>query len=179
VRHLIASLLLLALLAQLAPALVAAETEDPAAADAPEVSEAAESEGIEDLDAAVREILERPVEDEEVDSNRCINRAQISRTIVLDERRIAFVLRGGNEIWLNQLRTRCPGLRDGMALEIQGGTSMRLCRMDSIAGIDMSMARMRVDPRITGTCLLGDFERISEDQLSLLREALQEERRRR
>jgi hypothetical protein len=153
-------------------------------ADAPEEEQ-------DDLEAAVSEILSRPVDDDDYgEAERCISSAQYRTIEVLDERRVAFVGRGGR-IWLNQLRTVCAGLHRRHAIELHS-SGMRTCRQDAFYGVDaLAHGFMRRDvlgrpdplgahaARQTPRCLLGDFERISEEQLALLKEALDDDSRRR
>jgi hypothetical protein len=123
-----------------------------------------------DLEAAVSEILNRSVEDEEYgEVQRCIGRAQYRRVEVLDERLLAFIGRDGR-IWLNQLRAPCSGLNNRLALQMFPD-GFRACRLDRFHGVDP--AGMRGFER-TPACFLGDFERISEEQLALLKEAVSE-----
>jgi hypothetical protein len=123
-----------------------------------------------DLESAVEEILNRPIEEgRSEETQRCITRTQYRSVEVLDEQRIVFIGRGGR-LWLNQLRTPCSGLTNRQALQIES-SGMRLCRLDSFYGLERTM--MSAHWR-TSRCLLGEFEPISEEQLQLLKEALNE-----
>jgi hypothetical protein len=172
---------LLLALALLGSGAVRADTDAPTEADEAQ-----------DLEAAVSEILSRPVDDDEYgETQRCITTAQYRQIDVLDERRVAFVGRRG-QIWLNQLRNVCAGLQKRHAIELHS-SGMRTCRQDSFYGVDASLSQAfmrrdglgRPDPlgahsaRQTPRCMLGDFERISEEQLALLKEALDDDSSRR
>ncbi len=147
-----------------------------------------------DLEAQVAEILGRPVDDEADDMQACLSRTRYREIEVLDNQTLAFIGRG-DDVWLNQLRSPCSGLSDRLSLELHTTGGLRYCRMDGFYGIDPSMVGRGLgrgfhDPgalhsrdmqtaRRTGRCMLGGFERISRDQLDLLREALDGDRARR
>jgi hypothetical protein len=138
------------------------------------------------LNARVQEILLRTIDDEDyAGGERCLTRSRFSSVEIIDDQRIAFIGRGDN-IWLNQLRSPCFGLRPGMTLEMHT-SGARLCRTDDVYGADLSAIR-DFDPgssprpgaagnamqpaRRTARCSLGAFEKVTPEQLRLLREAL-------
>jgi hypothetical protein len=151
---------------------------------------AAAAGGDPELEASVREILARPVDgDLEPQGQRCLARARFGGVEIMDDQRIVFVGRG-DQLWLNQLRTPCFGLRPGMTIEMQGD-GVRLCRGHDVYGTDpsalrdmpiMADAASRADmgaagramqsARRTARCSLGGFEPIAREQLQLLRGAL-------
>jgi hypothetical protein len=143
-----------------------------------------------ELEARVREILARPVDgDREPHGQRCLARARFAAVEIIDDQLIVFLGRG-EQLWLNQLRTPCFGLRPGMTLEVHSD-GVRLCRGHDVYGSDpsalrdmpiMADAASRADigaagrgmqgARRTAGCSLGGFEPIAREQLYLLREAL-------
>ena len=122
------------------------------------------------LEEQVRAILARPVEDE-VDSERCLNTTSYRRVEVLDNRRLAFHGRG-DRVWLNQLRMPCVGLRSDHTLSFEL-RSNQVCAMDTFRGLTMSFGGpMPMGP----SCFLGEFEPITKAQVTLLKDALKQQR---
>jgi hypothetical protein len=125
----------------------------------------------EDLAAAVEEILSRPVDDADyAESQHCIPRRTVRSIDILDDRRIAFIMRD-RSVWLNQTHGTCAGLHPRHALEIKS-MGARICRMDIFHGIERTAIGPLGAMHHTSACVLGSFERISEEQLALLKEAL-------
>ena len=113
-------------------------------------------------------ILDNPLpESEYAESKRCVFPNSYRSVEILDGRHLLFWGYRGN-VWLNQLRAECLGLRKDSLLvfELRERT---LCDMDSFSGTPRSatMSPFAVH------CMLGDFETISEVQANALRVALE------
>jgi hypothetical protein len=122
------------------------------------------------LEDQVRAILDSPME-EARKSERCISTHQYSRVEVLDTRTVVFHGRG-DKAWLNQLRTPCAGLRSDHTLRFELRQNS-VCSMDTFRGISMIMGGpMPMGP----TCFLSEFEPITKDQVTMLKEALDQQR---
>lgn len=101
---------------------------------------------------------------EYADSRRCLSPLQYNRVEVLDERHLLFS--GRNDVWLNTLRSRCPGLRrhDTLLFERRGN---RLCSLDRAEVMRRFLFWERTGP----VCSLGEFHQLTEGQAELIREA--------
>lgn len=99
-------------------------------------------------------------------AKRCLSTIAYQSVDIIDERRLIF--RGvGDRAWLNELRSRCPGLRRGdtLAMELRG--SNYACAHDTIAVVDaFSRARAGV------TCALGDFKPIPPGHARLIQDLM-------
>ena len=120
----------------------------------------------------VEAILSAPLDDQDYQQRRnCLRMRAIDDVEVLDDELVVFHGRQ-NKLWLNQLSTRCLGLREDMLVELRGyGGS--ICRLDRFIG------RPRFSPMgaINAQCRLGSFETIDPMQVEALREAVQARRR--
>jgi hypothetical protein len=101
---------------------------------------------------AVRAILDA----DERQVRRCIPRAN-QHIEALDDQHVLF-RRMRNELWIVQLRDRCPNLDRADRLVLLNTRDLHYCRSDRIEGRDGLM--------ITGLCRLGNFERISAEELA-------------
>jgi hypothetical protein len=90
---------------------------------------------------------------------------------VLDDRHLLFKPATGDDLWLNTLRSRCPGLRRNDTLLFRK-TSNRLCNLDSAEVIDRFLFWRRTGP----VCSLGEFHQLTENQAALIRQATQSPR---
>ena len=120
----------------------------------------------------VESILSNPLEDEDYQKrSNCLSLRTIDKVEVLDDTLVVFQGRG-KKLWLNQLSSRCLGLREDMLVELRafGGS---ICRLDRFVG------RPRFSPlgAIHANCRLGSFETIDELQVEALRLAIEERRR--
>jgi hypothetical protein len=86
---------------------------------------------------------------------------------ILDDRHLLFQGTQRDQVWLNILQNRCPGLRrhDTLVFRMTGN---RLCSLDT--------AEVVIDPprlwrRSGPSCSLGEFHRLTEEQVRLLRQA--------
>ncbi|MEE9253523.1 MAG: hypothetical protein V3U43_01180 [Pseudomonadales bacterium] len=110
--------------------------------------------------------IETLPESQYIDTQRCLGAQRHQSVDVLDEQRLVFKgLRG--RIWLNQLKARCQGLRRRMVLELTPRVN-RLCELDGVRGLDQASFRP-----MSARCTLGKFEAITEQQLELLKNALE------
>jgi len=93
----------------------------------------------------------------------CVTLAQIDRTEIIDDERIAFHMRNG-DIYLNQLRRKCVGLEPGARFSYRTSSS-RICRVDLITILeDFPRAFTR-----GASCSLGAFAPIDEEMLAVLK----------
>lgn len=100
-----------------------------------------------------------------VASKRCLGTFEYDSIEILDDQHVLFKDR--NDVWLNKLRARCPGLRrnDVLAFDMRGS---RLCSLDTATVLDRFLFWQRSGP----TCALGEFQQLTEPQAQLLREAM-------
>lgn len=101
-------------------------------------------------------------------TKRCLSTFEYDRVEVLDQQHLLFESNTGRQVWLNTLRTKCPGLRedDVLAFEMRGN---RLCSLDTATVMERFLFWQRTGP----TCSLGEFQQLTEGQAALLREALE------
>ena len=145
-----------------------------AAESEPEEAEGAPTETVPSAAEAldVESILSNPLDDEDYQKrSNCLSLRAIDKVEVLDDTLVVFQGRG-KKLWLNQLSSRCLGLREDMLVELRafGGS---VCRLDRFVG------RPRFSPlgAIHANCRLGSFETIDELQVEALRLAIEERRR--
>ena len=120
----------------------------------------------------VEAILSAPLDDKDYQQRRnCLRMRAIDDVEVLDDELVVFHGRQ-NKLWLNQLSTRCLGLREDMLVELRGYAGS-ICRLDRF------IARPRFSPMgaINAHCRLGSFETIDAVQVEALREAIEARRR--
>ena len=119
----------------------------------------------------VEEILSADPESEDyVQSVRCLPVRRIRSATALDDRHIVFRVSRGEQ-YLVQFARRCPGVRknDTIAYETTGG--MSVCRNDSVRGTyGYGPGSRQLGPR----CPIPEFQRITAEQLDLLRETLKQ-----
>jgi hypothetical protein len=116
---------------------------------------------------SIEEILAAPLPDDAYsDSQRCLMLHQYQSVQVLSEDLVVF--EGRRTYWLNQLHSRCLGLRPDLVLKLSLRSS-QVCELDTFRGLDSTT----IAPLFgSGTCFLGRFEPISKEQLNQLRSAL-------
>ncbi len=113
-------------------------------------------------------ILDNPLpESEYAESKRCVFPNSYRSVEILDTKHLLFWGYRGN-VWLNQLRFECLGLRRD-ALLVFEMRERTLCDMDSFQGMPRSGG---LGVPFAVHCLLGNFETISEGQAEALRVAL-------
>jgi hypothetical protein len=110
------------------------------------------------------------------EAKRCLRSHEYRNFEILDDRRIIFSGRR-DKLWLNQLRSSCPGLRTGHALKfvnLSGGS--QICDLDSFEVVDFFYyPRFQRWPWqwFNGVrCALGKFEPITEQQAAALKMTL-------
>ncbi len=149
--------------AQAAPAATAAPADGDAASSAGNVAgNAAEGTTLEELLASVN--------GEPLVAERCIRSSAIDTTEVLNPRLVVFKV-GRRTIYINQMPVDCPGLKPKAKIALTARDD-RLCQLDSIRVLHPSgMASDGSDNIMFGpNCMLGKFERITEEQLGVLEE---------
>ena len=118
--------------------------------------------------ATAASIVDEPVnESDYAESRNCVSLTDIKRTVVIDGRHIALVLRRGYV--LNQLRQICADLDDDSIISF-GANGTQLCDLDRLDVIDRA-SRGRF-----GSCFLGRFETISAEQLAALKRSARDAR---
>jgi len=105
---------------------------------------------------------------------KCLRSELIERTEPLSDRYIVFHLRG-NQIWIAQLRNRCPQMNyDSKLVFVKNNP--RICEWDSVRVVlDSGMVGTDdlADYRLGPPCNLPKFEPITQDQVNLLKQSLQ------
>ena len=119
----------------------------------------------------VEEILNADPEAEEyVKTVRCLPVRRIRSATALDDRHIVFQI-SRTERYLVQLPRRCPGLRRNDTIVYEAVSGMSVCRNDSIRGtFGFGPGSRELGPR----CPITEFQRITPEQLDLLRESLKQ-----
>jgi hypothetical protein len=120
----------------------------------------------------IEAILTQPLSEEEyVEGERCISTYQYDSVEVLDNQHVVFKGRG-KKLWLNTLRARCVGLRrrDILQFELRGS---QLCNLDDFVAIDYTMY---FGMETSAKCVLGNFTSITEEQIALIKDAVEKKR---
>ena len=124
-----------------------------------------------DEELTVEEVLANPLdEDAYANTQRCLATARYRRIEIIADRALVFYGRG-DDAWLNVLPFRCRGLRRDMILSIEQ-SNFRVCAMDRFKGLPRASSQLG-----TTVCALGEFERLSHDQVDSRRDALLAQRR--
>lgn len=114
----------------------------------------------------VEEVLANPLDDRAyANTQRCLSTARYRRIDIIADRALVFYGRG-DDAWLNVLPYRCRGLRRDMILSIEQ-SNFRVCALDRFKGLPRASSQMA-----TTVCALGEFERLSHDQVESRRDAL-------
>ena len=126
-------------------------------------------------------ILAEPLDEERYGTTRkCLSDTDYRNFRILDDRRILFEGRR-DKLWLNTLRARCPDLRYRSVIVVRPSLSMgRMCAMDTFYVSDWySWPWYRRWPwhwgwgrGSSGTCVLGEFQPVTESQVELIEEAI-------
>lgn len=101
-------------------------------------------------------------EDQKSDAEHCVSLRRIDRTEIVDDRNILFHMRG-DEVYLNRLPHKCPGLRSNDPLMYRSAIG-QLCDLDIITILHDSGFGFRSGP----SCGLGMFHPISETEAQQL-----------
>lgn len=98
---------------------------------------------------------------------RCVSLSRIDRTEVIDDRTIAFYMRG-SDIYLNRLRRTCTNLEREGRFSYRTATS-QLCSSDFISVLeDFGLGLSR-----GATCSLDFFVPSHEEEIALLKEEVE------
>jgi hypothetical protein len=118
----------------------------------------------------IADILSQPLAAEEyAEEERCLSTYVYEQVDILDEQHVVF--RGsGDKLWLNTLRNRCVGLRRNDVLQFKMRDN-RLCDLDSFEGMSSFMWGIR-----SGTCTLGTFSPVTQEQVDAIEAAVEESR---
>ena len=91
--------------------------------------------------------------------------AKIDRTEPLNDRYIVFHL-SGNQLWLAQLKMKCPGMTALSQLSFEKDEN-RLCEWDSVRTVNEDgIGGLRLGPK----CNLPKFEPVSPEQVDMLKQ---------
>ena len=163
-------LLILGLWIGLAPLAWSAEQEQR---EPPEQEEKRASTPLEDIET----ILTQPMGQEEyVEAQRCLSRYQYQSVKIIDDQHVLFEGRRG-KAWLNTLRRRCIGLRRHDIPVFDNRTARaQLCNLDDFVGMEQRMSGLG---RASATCVLGDFQPVTEQQVALIKATVESRKGRR
>lgn len=96
---------------------------------------------------------------------KCIAWHKIERAELLNDRYIVFHL-SGDELWLAQLRMKCPGVTPSSVLSFEKDTN-QLCEWDSVRTVtEDGIDGVRLGPK----CNLPKFEPVSPEQVAMLKQ---------
>lgn len=116
---------------------------------------------------AVEDILSGPMASEEYgEAQRCLPTYSYRSVEILDDRHVLFE-GSGDKAWLNTLRNRCVGLRPNATLEFELRNN-RVCELDTFQAVDNFFMFWQ---QSSGTCVLGDFQPVSQEQVEALEAA--------
>lgn len=101
------------------------------------------------------------------DTEQCLPTYRYDSVEILDDKHLLFEDRNGKDVWLNELRAACPGLRprDTLAFQMRGSS---LCKLDRAEVIE----RILFWQRTGASCSLGEFHELTEAQTSTVKQAL-------
>lgn len=121
----------------------------------------------------VEEVLANPLDDDAyANTQRCLLTIRYRRIEIVAERALIFYGRG-DTAWLNVLPYQCRGLRPDMILSIEQ-SNFRVCATDRFQGVPRGSVQLG-----TAVCSLGEFERLTHEQVAARRDALLAEQRNR
>lgn len=119
--------------------------------------------------ARIEAILTEP--SDFVETQRCLSSSRFRHIRILDDQHIVFEGRR-DEMWVNVLPIRCPGLRRDSVLRIERLSGLNLCKLDSFAvhdWFDLPWYRRRPWRWSGGTmCGLGEFQPVTPLQAEQL-----------
>jgi hypothetical protein len=100
---------------------------------------------------------------EEDEPVRCVRLSSIDRTEIIDDRNIAFFMRGG-DIYVNRLRRSCSQLKPDRAISYRTSTG-QICAVDLFSVLDdFGFGLTRV-----ASCGLGMFVPADEEYVDMLK----------
>ena len=103
----------------------------------------------------------------DVQPDRCLSTHEYQSVKVLDDGHLVFEGTGDRQ-WLNQLRTRCVGLRPRATLLFDLHAN-QVCNLDSFTAVSKVFWFWQ---RESGTCVLGNFHPVSSAQVEMIRREL-------
>ena len=126
-----------------------------------------------DLELTLEEILNQdPQKEDYVEERNCISTHRIRNVKVLDEHHVVFNMRR-NKRYLVQFKHRCFGLKPNQPVSYEVNSS-QVCKFDSIQGLEDFAGRLQAGQR----CRISGFQSISEEQVTVLKETLKNDRQR-
>ena len=146
------------------------EPQDPDTPQEPgEPSEAGEPSFEERLDALLAETLSP---EEYRETTHCLYRAKYRYIDVISEDYILFSRR--NEFWLNKLKRKCRGVNNRLVITtvnrgVNSACSGDLVYASSRFDLDLGFTSGGIPISARATCVLGEFERIGEQQAEALK----------
>ena len=122
----------------------------------------------------VEEILQRDPELEDYrEDPRCLPTNRIRKVDVIDEKHVSFQV-SRDKYYLVQFKYRCAGLRRGRPVMYEPRGINQLCALDGLRGLyESTMGSYTPAMR----CSIPGFQSVTKEQLSLLKDALEAERR--
>ena len=121
----------------------------------------------------LEEILNQdPQKEDYVEERNCISAHRIRNVKVLDEHHVVFNMRR-NKRYLVQFKHRCFGLKPNKPISYEVNFS-QVCKSDSIQGLETFAGRLQPGQR----CRIPGFQSISEEQVTVLKETLKNNRQR-
>ncbi len=115
-----------------------------------------------------------PQAEDYVEDLRCLPSRRIRSVTALDDRHIVFRI-SRDERYLVQLQRRCPGIRSNDTIAYESSNGMSVCRHDSIRGtFGYGPGSRQLGPR----CRITGFQKVTLEQVELLREAIRQARKR-
>jgi len=98
---------------------------------------------------------------------KCLKSENIERTEPISDRYIVFHLRG-NEIWIAQMRNRCPQMGSNSKLMFVKNNP-RICEWDTVRVVrDDGDDEYRLGP----PCNLPKFEPVTQEQVAMLKQSI-------
>ena len=100
------------------------------------------------------------------ETDRCLSTWDYDSVEIAGDEHLLFFGRG-DDVWVNKLRTRCPGIEtyDALSFEL---VSNQLCELDLVMGVNRNIFWWERGV----SCSLGEFSKVTPAQAQLLREAL-------
>ena len=121
----------------------------------------------------LEEILNQdPQKEDYVEERNCISAHRIRNVKVLDDHHVVFNMRR-NKRYLVQFKHRCFGLKPNKPISYEVNSS-QVCKSDSIQSLETFAGRLQPGQR----CRIPGFQSISEEQVTVLKETLKNNRQR-
>ena len=100
------------------------------------------------------------------ETKRCLSENEIRHYRAIDNEHILFSGRR-DRLWINKLRSSCPGLRPDSVLVVRKFGGSQICSQDMFEAPDRFGGSWTVGP-VTGTgvrCVFGEFQPVTQDQV--------------